>query len=328
MRIDAAPEPLAFTDVTKRLGGRPVLAGVAFTCPPGRVTTLLGPNGAGKTTAVTLAAGLRRPTTGTVRTFGADCASPPARRTSAIVAQEIGFPATVRVSELLDFITVQRAPSRIAPPTAELCAALGLTDLLARQIGGLSGGQRRRVAVALGLVRAPGLLILDEATSNLDHEGRQVVWQLVRDYAGRGGTVLATTHILSDAEAVADHVVVLSDGCVLRSGPADEIRALVGGRQITVRVRPDLVDGLAADLSAAGLGPARASDTPGEIRLVTEHAEHAVRLLLARDPHATGLEVTTPSLAEALDGLLQAGPIGSAPVTRGATGDRVRSGWQ
>ncbi|MGI8879733.1 MAG: ABC transporter ATP-binding protein [Jatrophihabitans sp.] len=290
--------PLRLTDVTKSLAGKPVLTGVTFRCPPGAVTVLLGPNGAGKTTTVTIAAGLRRPRAGSAQCFGVPCSDPAARRLLSVVPQEIAYPGSVRVRELLRFVSSQRPSDGLGPPEAELLDRLGLHGLAHRQIGGLSGGQRRRLAVALGLVRAPQLLVMDEATSSLDHETRLQVWQLIGEYAGRGGAVLATTHILGDADLFADRVLVMAGGEVVRDGTAAQIRGLVGGQRIRIRPSAERRSTVLSALRCAGIE----TTTDGEaVQVLTEHAEDAVRTILMLDPDATGLEVSTPSLAEALE---------------------------
>ncbi len=298
---DSGSQPLLLRGVTKELAGKPVLTGVSLSCPPGAVTVLLGPNGSGKTTTVTVAAGLRRPQRGAAHCFGVPCSLPAARRLLAVVPQEIAYPGTVRVRELLRFVAAQRTPSDFAPPPDELLGRLGLDGLVDRQVGGLSGGQRRRIAVALALLRAPGLLVMDEATSSLDHETRLQVWRLISEYAERGGAVLATTHILGDAELFADRVLVMSAGRVVRAGTATEIRGLVGGRRIRVDVTADRAQAVLAALCSAGFQP---STSNGVVQVMTARAEEAVRMMLGLDPAATGLEVTTPSLAEALDVVL------------------------
>lgn len=294
----AGSDPLRLTDVTKELARKPVLTGVSFDCPPGAVTVLLGPNGAGKTTTVTIAAGLRRPGSGSARCFGVPCSDPAARRLIAVVPQDIAYPGTVRVREVVRFVAAQRPSGGLGPPEAELLERLGLDSLAHRQIGGLSGGQRRRLAVALALVRAPELLVMDEATSSLDHETRLQVWQLIGEYADRGGAVLATTHILGDADLFADRVLVMAGGEVVREGTAVQIRGLVGGRRIRVRLSPDRRDSVLAELHSAGI---ETTTNEGAVHVLTERAEDAVRTILVLDPGATELEVSTPSLAEALE---------------------------
>jgi ABC-2 type transport system ATP-binding protein len=234
--VAGAGVPLRLDGVHKTLAGTPVLRDVGFTCPAGAITALLGPNGAGKTTSVAIATGLRRADTGTVEVFGRRLPSRAALRRLSLVPQEIGLPAAVTVWHLLHFVSAQRAESPFAPPVEELCERLGIGPLLRRRAGGLSGGQQRKVAVALGLLRAPGLLILDEATTSLDESSRATTWAMVREYVDRGGAALVTSHILADIESHADRLVALNAGEVVLERPLDEVRQRLGGSAVSVRL--------------------------------------------------------------------------------------------
>jgi ABC-2 type transport system ATP-binding protein len=294
--------PLMLTRVDKTLAGRRVLSQVDFDCPPGSITGLLGPNGAGKTTTVTIAAGLRRPNNGTVRVFGLDPVSGNARRRFSVIPQEISFPGPVRVSHCLAFVEGQREPTEFALGRDRLCDELGLTGLLHRSVGGLSGGQRRKLAIALGLVRVPGLLILDEATSNLDEPARRATWRLVCDYAARGGTVLATTHILADIEAYADRVIAMAEGRVVRSGPMSEIRESLGGSTISASIASTAQRELTVRIVRDGLGTLQPADeSTSRMSWRTHSPVQLVALIAAIDPTATDLEVGPTPLSELLD---------------------------
>jgi ABC-2 type transport system ATP-binding protein len=293
--------PLALSMVTKNLAGRAILRRVDFRCLPGTVTGLLGPNGAGKTTTVTLSTGLRRPDNGQVRVFGIDPRHAQARRMFSLVPQEISFPGTIRVSECLDFVAGQRARSPFALARPQLSEELGIDEFRHRSIGALSGGQRRRLALALGLLEVPGLLVLDEATSNLDDQGRQTTWRLVRDYANRGGTVLATTHILADIEAHADRVVTMVDGRVVRNGSIDEVRAALGGSTVSAVIPPTLWIEISRRIAAAGLASCESFDAAtsrGEWR--TTQPVALVALIAACDVDAGDLMVCPTPLSDLL----------------------------
>jgi ABC-2 type transport system ATP-binding protein len=233
-----APTALVFDRVSKDLAGRRVLDSVSFACPPGTITALLGPNGAGKTTAVSVATGLRRADAGAVRAFGIDVRRPAARAHTSLVPQDIGFPDAVTAGRCLDFVARQRIDQGLSAGRDELCERLGLTSLLDRRAGGFSGGQRRKLAVALGLIHAPGVLIMDEATTNLDETARAATWDLVRDYARLGGTAVVTSHILADIESHSDRVIALGAGRVVLDGPLAQLRAQLGGSLVSIQVAP------------------------------------------------------------------------------------------
>jgi ABC-2 type transport system ATP-binding protein len=292
--------PLLLERVDKALARRQVLSDVGFSCRPGSITGLLGPNGAGKTTTVTLATGLRRPDQGIVRVFGLNPVTAEARRHFSLIPQEISFPGPVRVGHCLDFVEGQRAPSSYALDRHELCDELGLTDLLQRSVGGLSGGQRRKLAVAMGLIRVPGLLILDEATTNLDEQARQTTWRLVGDYARRGGAVLATTHILADIDANADRVIAMVDGRIIRSGAMAEIRHSLGGSTVSAAVTPTARAELSSLIAAAGLGLSVAHANETQLAWRTQSPLQLVAFIATIDPMATDLVVAATPLADLL----------------------------
>jgi ABC-2 type transport system ATP-binding protein len=210
----------ALRAVTKRFGNTAALDSVDLEVPAGEVLALLGPNGAGKTTALSLLLGLRRPDAGSVELFGLDPRMAGARVSVGATPQESGFPPTLRVGELVDFV---RAHFPAPAPAGELLERFGLAGIARRQAGGLSGGERRRLSVALAFAGRPRALFLDEPTAGLDVESRRAVWQELRSYAAAGGTVLLTTHHLEEAEALASRVVVLARGVVVAEGSPAEL---------------------------------------------------------------------------------------------------------
>lgn len=210
--------------VTKRFGQKVALQEVTLTVPRGAVVGLLGPNGAGKTTLVSLITGTRRPSAGHVILFGGDPRDWRSRRQLGAVLQEIGFIASARVREIVELV---RAHYDAPAATADLLARFGLADLAATDVGRLSSGQRRRLAVALAFAGNPRLVILDEPTAGLDFQARRMLWQELRQYVASGGSILLTTHYLEEVEALADHVVLLHRGRVLASGAVSDVKASV-----------------------------------------------------------------------------------------------------
>jgi ABC-2 type transport system ATP-binding protein len=210
----------------KRFGDRQALDDVDLAVERGEVLALLGPNGSGKSTAVSLLLGLRRPDSGIARLFGLDPARPEARVAVGVVQQEVDLPNALRVREIVDLVRAHHADPE---PRPALLARFGLEDLAGRQAGGLSLGERRRVALALAFAGRPSALFLDEPTAGLDLESRRELWGELRLHAGRGGAVLLTTHYLEEAAALADVVVVLVAGRVAARGTVDELR---GGRPL------------------------------------------------------------------------------------------------
>lgn len=216
---------LAFRGVEKRFGAKVALAPLDLTIEEGELVALLGPNGAGKTTLVSLVTGLRRPSRGDVRLFGRDPRDWRARAHLGTTPQQMDFPPTLRGREILD---LARAHA-VAPPTlAELAERFELDDLLHVQNGSLSGGQRRRLALALAFANAPALVVLDEPTTGFDVASRRGAWAAITAFAAAGGTVLLTTHYLEEADALADRVIVLARGEVVADGSPQSLKDCAG----------------------------------------------------------------------------------------------------
>ena len=224
-------------------GDNVVLDGVDLEIPRGQVVTLLGPNGAGKTTTVEILEGFRRRSSGTVEVLGVDPEHAPEawRARVGVVLQSWRDHGTWRVSDLLEVIGSYYAP--YASPdvprpwdTAELLARVGLADHSGQRIDRLSGGQRRRLDVAVGLVGRPELLFLDEPTTGLDPAGRRDVHDLLADLADLDTTILMTTHDLAEAEKVADRLLILAGGSIVADGSPDDLRLQLS-RSSEVRLR-------------------------------------------------------------------------------------------
>jgi ABC-2 type transport system ATP-binding protein len=206
----------------KRFHDRVALHPFDVTVERGELVALLGPNGAGKTTLVSLVVGLRRPSNGVVRIFERNPRDWRARSRLGTTPQQMDFPPTIRGREILE---LARAHSASAPPLTALVERFGLDDLLHQQNGALSGGQRRRLALALAFANDPELVVLDEPTTGLDVESRRGAWEAIGAFASAGGTVLLTTHSIEEADALARRVVVLARGRLVADGPLAGIKA-------------------------------------------------------------------------------------------------------
>ena len=215
----------ALRDVTKRFGSLVALDRVDLELRSGEVLALLGPNGAGKTTALSVLLGLRRADGGRVELFGSDPRRPASRAAVGVTPQESSFPPTARVREIVDLVGVHfAAPVR----TADLLDRFGLAECARRQVGGLSGGERRRLSVALAFVGRPLAVFLDEPTTGLDVEARRAVWSELRTYAASGGTILLTTHYLEEAHALASRIALLARGRMTIEGSPDQLASAYG----------------------------------------------------------------------------------------------------
>ncbi|MCI0687037.1 MAG: ABC transporter ATP-binding protein [Sporichthyaceae bacterium] len=220
---------LQIEGLRKAYGDVVALDGVDLDVQAGEIVALLGPNGAGKTTLVSIVAGLRKADAGVVRVDGLDALARSAevRRRIGLAPQDTGlYPVvTVRQNFLLFGELAGMSRSELHTRIDEVAEALALTDLLDRQAGQLSGGQKRRVHTALALLHSPRLLLLDEATTGADVETRGHLLDLVRQLATDGSAVLYSTHYLAEVETLGSNVVILDRGQVIVRGGVDELIA-------------------------------------------------------------------------------------------------------
>jgi ABC-2 type transport system ATP-binding protein len=224
---------LAVDGLRMRYGSTEVLHDVSFHARPGEVVALLGPNGAGKSTTIEILEGFRLRSAGTVEVLGVDPAHGDERWRSrlGIVLQSWRDHGNWRVRELLHHLGTYYAPystSTIDRPwdTGELLAAVGLTDHANQKVKTLSGGQRRRLDVAIGIVGRPELLFLDEPTTGFDPEARHEFHELVRRLET---TILLTTHDLDEASKLADRILILTQGRIVAAGSPAELTRLIAG---------------------------------------------------------------------------------------------------
>ncbi|MDO4254681.1 MAG: ABC transporter ATP-binding protein [Kocuria sp.] len=198
------------------------VADVSFQAQYGHVTALLGPNGAGKSTTLGCAQGLLKPTGGSIELLGQNPwnAKPELRARMGVMLQDGGLPQSARPGEFLKHIsTMYRHPADME----ELIGILGINSFLHTPLRRLSGGQRQRVALAAALAGRPDIVFLDEPSAGLDPQSRAVVFELITQLTERGTAVVLTTHLLDDAQKLADHVVIVDQGTVRKSGTVAEL---------------------------------------------------------------------------------------------------------
>ncbi len=214
--------------VARTFGDQTALAGLSFSVPAQSITVLLGPNGAGKTTCTRVITGALGPDAGTVRVFGLDPAAdgPEVRRRIGIVSAKpalydrlSGLDNLRYAAELYGMGRGDRSRRRIA----EASDRFGIGGALHQQVGGYSTGMKTRLALARSVLHEPDLVLYDEPTSGLDPESSYAVLELIREMTDRGNTVIMCTHLLLEAEGLADQVVMLQDGTSLVQGPPDEL---------------------------------------------------------------------------------------------------------
>ena len=275
---------LELRDIRKSFGKVEALRGVSFGVGAGEIVALLGPNGAGKTTALEIALGLRTADGGDALLFGGSSRDVAMRRRLGVTPQDSGFPDNLRVREIAQLVAAHY------PHPADVDAALataGLSDIASRRVGMLSGGQQRRVSVALAFIGNPDLVVLDEPTTGVDVEARRRLWEGIGRYADGGRSVLFTTHYLEEAEALASRVVVIDRGLVQFDGTSAALRERFGLRRLSYVGEP---------LVTPSASVARVD---GRTVVVTTDTDAYVRALVAADAPFSQLEVTVSSLEDA-----------------------------
>ena len=205
-------------------GGFEAVRGISFAVDRGEVFALLGTNGAGKTSTVELLEGLAPPSDGRIRVLGHDPYTERAavRPRTGVMLQEGGFPSELTVDETARMWAGCVSGAR---PPLEVLELVGLARRTGVRVKQLSGGERRRLDLALALLGDPEVLFLDEPTTGLDAEGRRDTWELVRTLRDRGTTVLLTTHYLEEAEDLADRLAILHEGRIAATGTPAEVTA-------------------------------------------------------------------------------------------------------
>ncbi len=227
--------------LTKRYGPVEALQSLDLSVPRGCLYGLLGPNGAGKTTALRILCTLLAPDSGRVIVAGRDALKEPrqVRELLGYVAQEVAIDKILTGRELLQLQgALYHRPARLlAPRIEELVERMGMGDWIDRRCGSYSGGMRRRLDLACGLLHSPELLVLDEPTVGLDIESRAAIWQVLRELRQAGTTVLLSSHYLEEVDALADRLAIIDGGRVIAEGSPSALKEALGGDRVTLRVR-------------------------------------------------------------------------------------------
>jgi ABC-2 type transport system ATP-binding protein len=287
-----APGPVIaqLTDVWKSYGEIVALYGLDLEVRAGEVLAILGPNGAGKTTTVNLLLGLAKPIQGTVEVFGHPPNDTSSRLHVGAMLQISAVPQTLRVAELIELFSSYYSNPLTVEETVRIA---GLQGLERRPFGELSGGQRQRTLFALAICGDPELLYLDEPTTGLDVEARRGLWAQIRQFVGRGRSVVLTTHYLEEADELADRIVLLNKGRSIAEGTPDQIKSRVQGRRIRCRTRLHSweIQGVP--------GVTQVEQRDGITEILTPRAEPIVRELLTRDSDLADLEILGAALDDA-----------------------------
>jgi ABC-2 type transport system ATP-binding protein len=224
--------PIECTNLRKTYDGKvEAVRGLSLRIEAGECFGLLGPNGAGKTTTIEILEGLLAPTSGDVRIFGHTWADNPRqlREWIGISLQETRLSEKLNVRETIELFASFYSDPR---PAADVLRELELTEKADSWVGKLSGGQKQRLAVATALVGNPRILFLDEPTTGLDPQSRRQLWEIVRAFQQKGGTVLLTTHYMDEAERLCDRLAIVDHGQIIAEGTPPDLIDRLGGHHV------------------------------------------------------------------------------------------------
>ena len=289
------PPAILAEKLTKRFGPLAAVDGLDMAVEEGEVFALLGPNGAGKTTFINMLCTLIRPTSGSARVAGHDIVREgvAVRRKIGIVFQEPSVDDLLTGRENLRLHSLLYGVPRreIAPRMERLLSLVGLSERADDLVRAYSGGMRRRLEIARGLIHEPKVLFLDEPTLGLDPAGRRAVWGYIRELKGRSGTtVILTTHYMEEADGLSDRVAVIDRGRIRLMGSPDELKRKVGGDVVVLKgpVGPETFAGLDFVQSAVR--------EDGALRLTVDDAPRRLKTILDLCPALDEVEVRRVTL--------------------------------
>jgi ABC-2 type transport system ATP-binding protein len=302
------PPVVTFRDVTKRYGQLTAVNGLSLELYPGETVALLGPNGAGKSTSLDMLLALRKPTSGNIRMFGEDPYHAVKKGRVGAMLQSGGLMPEVTVRELVTLVTgFQPKPE----PVDVTLKRAGIADIAEQRVDRLSGGQTQRVRFALAICGDVELIVLDEPTTAMDVETRQLFWSNMKAEVAEGKTLLFATHYLEEADQAADRILVINRGRLLADGTPAQIKERAGAKRMSFRldnidepwllrlpglenleVRGDLVQLQTSDSDATLYALIDAGYRPHEIEVGSLGLEQAFLAITAEDNAEANAEVT------------------------------------
>lgn len=227
--------PIRATGLAKRFGGVKAVSNVNLEVTPGSALGLLGPNGAGKSTTLSMLMGLSKPDAGAVRVFGSTAGSAKARQVTGATPQATDFPDQLTPRELLQYTAACYGKT---PKTDDLARQFCLQTLIDRRVAGFSGGELRRVALALAFAGEPALVFLDEPTTGLDIDAQEGFREATRAYVDQGGALVLTSHHWDEIEAICDSISLIDQGETVLNTRINDMRARVNIKHLSFNL-PD-----------------------------------------------------------------------------------------
>ena len=281
---------LKTTQLSVRFGSKIALNSIDLSISDSGVTALLGSNGAGKTTLINCALGLRKPSSGRVQLFSKTPGTSAAKRLIGAMLQDSALPDLLSPREHIQlFSTYYPNPLSVK----QLSQRCGLESFIDKRYKTLSGGQKRRVQFALAIIGQPKIVFLDEPTTGLDIDARNLVWNTINDLRHTGTAVLLTTHYLEEADSLADHTVVMNNGEIIANDSTENIRAAASGAVIHCESTLDLnVIGALEDVRSVAMRGRK-------IEISSSNATASLVALLALDPKLSNLTISKSSLEDA-----------------------------
>ncbi|SDN42321.1 ABC-2 type transport system ATP-binding protein [Paenibacillus sp. yr247] len=283
---------------TKVYKGKKAVDNLSLSIERGCVVALLGPNGAGKTTTLSMILGLNQPTSGSIKLLGDDPREQKIRERIGAMLQDVSVIDNLKVSETINlFRNYYKKPL----PLEQLLHISGLVEEKDKYASSLSGGQQRRLGFALAVAGDPEVLFLDEPTVGMDVSSRQLFWDTIRAMAGRGKTIVLTTHYLEEADSVADRVIVINNGKLIADGTPSEIKAETTGRVISFTAGESVVTEMLQELPGV-------SDVEWSGRRVTLYSGNTDRLivtLVKEQVDMRDIEIQSGGLDDAFQALVK-----------------------
>ncbi len=284
----------------KKYGNLTAVDGITFTAQPGKIFGLLGPNGAGKTTTISCISGLLKPSSGRIHVLGQDITTNgrEVKRQLGIVPQELALYEDLSATENLKFWggAYGLRGKQLKQQISEVLAAVGLLDRAKERVKRFSGGMKRRLNLACGIIHRPKVLLLDEPTAGVDPQSRVHLLELVREQVAQGTCVLYTTHYMEEAEDLCDDLAIVDHGHIIAEGTLSDLRSMVAENdvlQLTGTFDPAAVREKLGEIE----GTEVAHVEPNELRLVVEKASQRLPEILSAVT-ATGADIREVTLTQ------------------------------